>query len=290
MRQFLLIALILAAGQNLRAQNVVQPLQAQPAGQQSIEGSLDWTTGVLTAYGEGIAAPDIQNPAQRRLLGFRAAKATAYRNLLELVGQVHIDASTTVGQAMLTSDSVRTRVSGLIRGARLVPESQQEKDGVFQVALTLELQDGLAVALLPAAQRPSTSSPLGESALYTPPQTYTGLVIDARGLPLKPSMAPRLLSTGGNELFNASAVDLQYVRRWGMVGYDRDLERASRSDRLGGAEARPLVIKAAQVAGQYSSDAVISNEDAVRVQMADKHSPFLAQCRVIFVLGPAPAH
>lgn len=289
MRQLLLIALILATGQRLQAQNVVQPLQAQPTGQQSIEGNLDWTTGALTVYGEGIASPDIQNPAQRRLLGLRAAKATAYRNLLELVGQVHIDASTTVGEAMLASDSIRTRVSGLIRGARLVPESQQEKDGVFQVALTLKLQDDLAATLLPAIQRPSAPPPLAESALYTPPQAYSGLIIDARGLPLKPSMAPRLLSAGGNELFNAHGVNLEYVRRWGMVGYDRDLERASRSDRLGGANAQPLVIKATQVAGQYSADAVISNEDAVRVQMADKHSPFLAQCRVVFVLGPTPA-
>jgi hypothetical protein len=287
MRQLLLLALLLAA-QHLGAQNVVQPLQVQPAGQQPVEGSLDWTTGVLTVYGEGIASPQIQNPAQRRLMGFRAAKATAYRNLLELVGQVHVDASTTVGEAMIASDSVRTRVSGLVRGARLVPESQQEKDGVFQVALTLNLQDHLAAALLPAAQRPAAPPSIPESALYTPPQSYTGLIIDARGLPLKPSMAPRLLSAGGNVLFSAGGVEVEYVRRWGMVGYDRDLERAGHSDRVGGANARPLVVRATQAAGQYGSDAVLSNEDAVKVQMADKHSPFLAQCRVVFVLGPAP--
>jgi hypothetical protein len=281
---FTFIALVLA--RELRAQNVVEPLQAPAAGQQSIAGSLDWTTGVLTVYGEGLAPPEIQHPAQRRLMGFRAAKATAYRNLLELLGQVHVDASTTVDQAMVASDSIRTRVSGLVRGARLVPESQQEKDGVYQVALALELSDELAAALLP--RRPPPPAPPAESALYEPPQTYTGLVIDARGLPLRPSMAPRLLSAGGNELFGAGGVEVEYVRRWGMAGYDRDLERASRSDRLGGAEARPLVIKALRAAGQYRADAVISNEDAVRVQMADRRAPFLSQCRVVFVLGPAP--
>lgn len=287
MRLLLPIALALALGQELRAQNVVEPLQARAAGQQSIEGSLDWTTGVLTVYGEGIASPDIQNPAQRRLMGFRAAKAIAYRNLLELLGQVHVDASTTVGEAMVASDSIRTRVSGLVRGARLIPESQQEKDGVYQVALTLELSDDLAAALLPASRR-SPPPPPAETPTYVPPQTYTGLVIDARGLQLRPSMAPRLLSAGGNELFSIANVDVDYVRRWGVVGYDRDLERASHSDRLGGSSAKPLVIKALRAAGQYSADAVVSNEDAVRVQMADRHAPFLAQCRVVFVLGQAP--
>ncbi|MCC7261571.1 MAG: LPP20 family lipoprotein [Candidatus Latescibacteria bacterium] len=286
MPQLLLLALLLAAGQGW-AQNVLQPLQAQAAGQQSVEGSLDWTTGVLTVYGEGVVSPDIQNPAQRRLMGFRAAKAVAYRNLLELVGQVHIDATTTVGEAMVASDSIRTRVSGLVRGARLVPESQQEKDGVYQVALTLDLTENLAATLLPAVRRPVPAAT--PTPTYTPPRTYTGLIIDARGLPLKPSMAPRLLSAGGNELFSANGVDLAYVRRWGVVGYDRDLERASHSDRLGGAAAQPLIIKAAETSGQYGADVVISNEDAVRVQMADQHAPFLAQCRVVFVLGPAPA-
>jgi hypothetical protein len=284
MRLFFFIALALA--HELGAQNVVEPLKAQAAGQQTIAGNLDWTAGVLTVYGEGLAPPEIQHPAQRRLLGFRAAKATAYRNLLELLGQVHVDASTTVGQAMVASDSIRTRVSGLVRGARLVPESQQEKDGVYQVALALELSDELTATLLPRRSPPP--APPAESALYEPPQTYTGLVIDARGLPLRPSMAPRLLSAGGNELFGAGGVEVEYVRRWGMVGYDRDLERASRSDRLGGAQARPLVVVALRAAGQYSADAVISNEDAVRVQMADKRAPFLAQCRVVLVLGPAP--
>ena len=290
MRRLLLLALLLAPpGQRLWAQNVVQSLQAN-TGQQAIGGNIDWTTGILTVYGEGIASPDIQNPAQRRLLGFRAAKATAYRNLLELIGQVHIDASTTVGEAMIASDTVRTQVKGLIRGARLVPKSQQEKDGVYQVALTLELQDELAATLLPAARRSPPPAPPAESATYVPPQSYTGLIVDARGLDLKPSMAPRLLSAGGNDLYGAGTVDLSYARRWGVVGYDRDLERAIHSDRVGGAGAHPLVIKAEKSTGQYSADAVISNEDAVRIQMADLHSPFLSQCRVIFLLGPLPAH
>ncbi len=283
----LLIALLLTAGQALWAQNVVQPLQSQAAGQAPVEGSLDWTTGVLTVYGEGVASAHIQSPAQRRLMGFRAAKAVAYRNLLELVGQVQVDAVTTVGEAMLASDSIRTRVSGLVRGARLVPESQQEKDGVYQVALSLQLSESFA-ALLPAARRSSPPA-AGEAPTYVPPQTYSGLIVDARGLPLQPSMAPRLLSAGGNELFSANGVDVAYVRRWGVVGYDRDLERARHSDRLGGPSARPLIIRAVEASGQYRADAVISNEDAVRVQMADQHAPFLAQCRVVFVLGPGPA-
>lgn len=291
MRSFSLIALLLAV--KLHAQDVVEPLQARTADQQLVEGSIDWTHRVLTAYGEGLAPPEIQNPAQRRLLGFRAAKAAAFRNLLELVGQVQIDATTTVGNAMIASDSIHTRVSGLIRGARVVPGSQQEKEGLYQVALNLELLDEFADAVLPAARRaaPPAAPPAELPApTFAPPQLYTGLIVDARGLDLKPSMAPRILSAGGRELYSASAVDLKYARQLGVVGYDKDLKRASRSDRVGGEEARPLVVKAQKTSGQYSADVVISNEEAVRVQMADAQSHFLSACRVIFVLGPASDH
>jgi len=224
-------------------------------------------------------------------MGFRAAKAAAFRNLLELVGQVQIDARTTVGNAMLASDSIQTRVSGLIRGARVVPGSQQEKEGLYQVALHLELLDEFAAAVLPAARRDSSEVPPAEAPApaSVPPRPYTGLIVDARGLDLKPSMAPRILSAGGRELYSARAVDLAYARQLGVVGYDRDLDRASRSDRVGGEAAHPLIIRAQKASGQYSAEVVISNEDAVQVQMADAHSPFLSQCRVVFVVGPAPA-
>lgn len=289
MPRLLLALLFLAASQSAPAQNVVQPLQVQAPGQPSVEGSLDWTTGALTVYGEGVAPDQIQNPAQRRLMGLRAAKAVAYRNLLELVGQVQVDATTTVGEAMLASDSIRTRVSGLVRGARLLPESQHEKDGVYQVALSLQLSENLAATLVPLARHGAPAPPALPPDTYIPPQTYTGLIVDARGLPLKPSMAPRLLSAGGNQLFGAEGLDMSYVRQWGVAGYDRNLERARHNDRLGGTAAQPLIVKAVAAAGQYRADAVISNEDAVRVQMADQRAPFLAQCRVVFVLGPESA-
>jgi hypothetical protein len=291
----LLAVLVLGGAACLRAQNVEQPL-AMEAGGQLIEGRLDWTNNVLIAYGEAVAPEEVTNPVQRRLLGFRAAKVVAYRNLLELAGQVHVDAQTTVGNLLLASDSIRTRISGIVQGAHVLPASQTETQGLYRIALRLELLNDFADAVLP----PSSPSPPGNLPLvsgeggdslvvFVPPEPYTGLLIDARGLELQPSMSPRVLGADGRVVYSAAAVERSYATRFGLVGYDKDFDRARKSDRLGGREANPLIIKAQSASGLYRSDAVLSAFDAVRVAMADMDDQFLGQCRVMFVVGPEPA-
>jgi hypothetical protein len=288
----LTLALLLIAGVSvpLTAQEVVENLHLA-TDSTAAQGHLDWSRRSLTVYGEGVAPAGVTDAAQRRLMGFRAAQTVAYRNLLELAGQIRVDAQTTVSMAMVADDSLRARVQGLIRGARVVPDSRTEEDGVYRVAVRLDLSSGLGDALLPpAGAPPATAPPAGASAIpYVPSKPYTGLLIDARGLDLRPSMAPRIVDDEGSEVYSAGHVDRAYAARLGTVGYDRDPERARTSDRLGGAQARPLVLKAQRAAGPYRADAVLTREDGIRARMADLEGHFLAQCRVVFVVGPGPS-
>ena len=295
------LALFLAGGRSylLQAQNLVEPLAVQDSSGHLIRGSFDWTDGVLTVYGEGMAPQEVSHPAQRRLMALRAAKAEAYRNLLEVVGQVQVDSRTTVDMARLSSDTVRLRITGLVHGAQIVPGSQEEEGDLFRLALRLHLLGEFAETVLPAALSPADTSPpepLPDSLpaadsllLFYPARPYTGLIIDVRGLDLRPSMAPRILTPDQRVLYSAPSADQTLATRMGLVGYATDIERAATSDRLGGKQAYPLIIQAEGVAGLYRADAVIRNDDAVRVRMADAESNFLSACRVVFVLGPAPS-
>ena len=58
-------------------------------------------------------------PAQQRLMAIRASKLDAYRSLTEQVYGQQLDASTTVADMVIQSDTFRTRVEGIIYGARL---------------------------------------------------------------------------------------------------------------------------------------------------------------------------
>jgi hypothetical protein len=53
-------------------------------------------------------------------MAIRASKLDAYRNLTEQVYGQQLDASSTVADMVVTNDTFRTKVEGVIYGARLV--------------------------------------------------------------------------------------------------------------------------------------------------------------------------
>ena len=294
----------------LQADNVVEtirlgaPVQgAQPdtSTTQIIEGNVDWTEQILTVYGEGIAPEGVTNPVQQRLMGFRAAKVEARRNLLEMVGEVRVDAQTTVSMAIVGDDEVRSTVSGIVRGARVVPGSQTIEDGLYRIALQIDLRNQFASAVLPQLTRPTPIEPdtvatvsgslsiaADSMRVFTPPPPFTGLLIDARGLGLQPTMAPRIISKSGHEIYSAGFAERDYVAQMGVVGYDKDMDRALIGDRLGGEQANPLIVDAIGISGSLGGDVVVSDGEAMRIRVADVQDDFLSKCRVVFLVGPRP--
>lgn len=140
-------------------------------------------------------------------------------------------------------------------------------------------------------EAPATADSLAadELVFFVPDAPYTGLLIDVRGLGLQPSIAPRVLSADGHLIHGAGTVDRRLATDYGVAGYDDDLNRAYTSERLGGEDAKPFVVKATGTAGRFSGDAILDDFDAAQVLQADEAGDFLRQGRVTFLLGPAPA-
>ena len=147
--------------------------------------------------------------------------------------------------------------------------------------------DSLAAAATPA---PADSlAAADELVFFVPDAPYTGLLIDVRGLGLQPSIAPKVFSAAGHLIHGMATVDRRLATDYGVAGYDDDLNRAYTSERLGGEDAKPFIVKATGTAGRYSGDAILDDFDAAQVLQADEAGDFLRQGRVTFLLGPAPA-
>ena len=152
--------------------------------------------------------------------------------------------------------------------------------------------DSLAMsATADSLTTPATADSLAadELVFFIPEAPYTGLLVDVRGLGLQPSIAPRVLSAEGHVIHGAATVARSLATDYGVAGYDDDIDRAYTSERLGGEEANPFVVRATGTAGRYSGDAILDNFDVVQVLQADEVGDFLRQGRVTFLLGPAPA-
>lgn len=92
----------------------------------------------LTATGYAVIS--VQNhriPAQQRLLAIRAAKLDAYRSLTEQVYGLRMDATATVADMVVQSDTFRSRVEGVIYGATLVSITPSGDD-TYETTLSLD--------------------------------------------------------------------------------------------------------------------------------------------------------
>lgn len=141
------------------------------------------------------------------------------------------------------------------------------------------------VTPLPA---PSPTAPPGLPPLNIrsePP--YTGLIVDARGLGLRPAMAPKIRNANEEIVFGyvkagALGEDLrQYVLEKGIVAYARYGDPLAET-RAGNS---PLIVRALGVYGRFKGDVILSQEDAERVLKANARDHFLDEFKVVFLLG-----
>jgi hypothetical protein len=111
-------------------------------------GKINWTIGEISATGIGVPPAQAVNAAQARAMAERAAFVVALRNLLEIVKGVRVDSETVVENFMVKSDVIRTRVDGIVKGARIV-KTQYMSDGSVEMLVAMPLRGALMDALVP---------------------------------------------------------------------------------------------------------------------------------------------
>ena len=121
----------------------------------------------------------------------------------------------------------------------------------------------------------------GEGNRYPSRKTYTGLVVDARGLGVRPVMVPEIIDENHQEVYGSAFVSREYAVSQGMSGYAKQLESATANQRV---TDNPLVVKGVKTEGPGQCDIVISSADAEMLKSAAENLSFLEKCRVMIVV------
>ena len=267
-------------------------------------GTVDYSVGIITGYGAGIAPPTAISPAHAKLLAREAAIAMAQRDLAATINGVQVDAETTVENMMTTNATVRTRVTGLLRGARVVEERYE--NGACYVTMEIPIfgpSNSLASTVIerPATVerfpepiqtvepsipnvdvhvsisgnpiQPPTIQPKQPNAAYG---SFTGLIVDCRGLGLKSVMSPVIKNANGTPIYGYKNLDFDKVISEGMAQYAESFDEATRAGR------NPIVVKAISL-DNHNGNPVISVADANRILVENEVSGFLDNCNVVFI-------
>lgn len=336
--------------------------------EQTSSGLINWTSGEVYATGIGAPPAKATNAAQARAMAERAAFVVALRNLLETVKGVRVDSETVIENFMVTSDVIRTRVDGIVKGARSVKTSYMS-DGSVEIQVVMPLKGALMDALvpenfgrpagMPAPQKPAASlqqpskpaipapapakpappskpepkkpspaAPLPEVPTKKPEQpkssvpplaavpekksepqkqeepqkqpepskqatpsegeqtaqfkggVATGLVIDGRGLGLRPALLPKILDSQGREIYVGQVATRTNAVEQGVAGYAKDVNAAANNFRV---TDNPAIIKGLRASGSARTDIMVGQADAQMLQQLGVRGDFLQYCRVIIV-------
>ena len=259
-------------------------------------GSVNYGDRTIQAIGIGFIPENVINAGQARRAAMRIAKQDALRQLIEIVNGVNVTSETTVSGAMF-DDVIKTQVQGAIRGARRIGEPKYLSDTSVEVTYEVKMAD-ISRVLLPIAEKaptlkyedvtvvgavtPGVSGEQKSSAEAGPTSGgVTGIIIDGKGLGLRPAMSPRIVNQSGSVVYGPGQYSRDYAASNGVVGYAKSLEQAKADPRVQG---NPLVIRGSSVSGASAADLVISNVDAGKVARADGTAGLLGNCRVMFVL------
>ena len=271
----------------------------------------DWDNGKITVEGYGAPPMNAHSAAQARMMTRRAAIVDAYQSFAEEIQGVNVDAESTVKDMETQSNIVKTKVTALIKGAKIISEETQS-DGGYRVVMQISMygvSDSLANAVMPVSEQKvafptpvagvapsisvnialnnsgtitqtgggSSAAPVPESALGLKAiGGYTGLIVDCRGLDLNPVMSPVIKNGNGQPIYGYKNLDSQKVISNGMASYMSDTNSSSRAGN------NPLIIKAVNLES-HNSYPIISVADANRVLVENAASGFLDNCAVVFI-------
>lgn len=242
--------------------------------QKLAHGEINWSKKTVTATGSG-AATNKDNIAQARLMAERAAKLDALRNILETIQGIQITSARNAGDIM-SNGEVKSRIQGMAQGFKVV-DTKYYSDGSVDVIVQMPIDENLTNALV---EKPKAAASKPARKLNTDgPESFTGLVINARGLGVTPSMAPRVVDESGKEVYGAEIVSEKGLQQGGIASYAKNDDQAK--ERTG---AKPMVMKALRLADKSKTDVVIANGDADKLRDPNTNLSFLADGKVVILV------
>ncbi len=264
--------------------------------------SVDWGRMVIRTVGNSAAAA---SDRLQRIEALERAKLAAAENLLHALKRVSWRAGARISDAVEKNLLSESDLKSLAETFTIV-DTRSLSDMSVEVDVELPLTGELLNLVLPSeigksplrlssaplcpccGQPWPAGRPLPEglkliipSAGYTTAKgaPFTGAIIDARHLDLKPALLPKIVDENGEEIYSVEYVNRPAVEQNGLVAYRKTLDAATKDLRVG---ASPLMVRALKTAAA-NTDIVISNIDAALLHAAAKSQNFLNQCKVVIV-------
>ena len=186
---------------------------------QSFErGRVDWTNGIVEVWATGMPPAHALSPAQGRALAETEAESIARDDLIGLLQSIRVDSKSTVKEALEHQSARDELVAAVLRDSYVV-EKSVSSNGAVRLTVAIKLNGAFGDLVLPKTIetiKTVEQSPKKE-------EQFTGLIIDCRGIPLNPAMAPMIVGEDGQVVYGTAYVSRDQALEEGVAAYARGL-------------------------------------------------------------------
>lgn len=245
---------------------------------------IDWTAGKLISTGNSSMAIDEHGSpvdmetgrqlsiADARNISYERAREKALIEAINAINQMQVDNEKKVKDLALKDQAVRQNI------ARIIEEYSHYRDrpaGYLSSDCVLEFNLGYMLTALNYSF-PMDTFPSGDDAEIS--TLYTSIIIDIRGLGIKPMLLPSVLNENGLEIYNKNFIKPSDAVKYNPVSYVYSEKEAMKHKKAG---KHPLFCAALK---NMNGNPVISDNDVKKMFSNKKNIEYLSKCRVIFII------
>jgi hypothetical protein len=233
-------------------------------------------------------------PGQNRFAAMVAAKVDAQRKLLELIKGAQITSETTIENGILKSDIMVSRITGIVRGAKMIDREYDRQSGTAMIKLAIGYNDFLNKAMQDKSFKKAfikttkvkevafQADKIIQQEIVQNQINYDGLIVDVSNTDMEPAYVNRIYSNN-KIVFDPTKIPQQVFIQRGYSSYTTEFRKAKAILDTFGVR-NPLIIKATSTT-KLKSDIIITQSDASIIINDNLKNSFLESAKVVFVFG-----
>ncbi len=259
---------------------ILLPVAAMPQG----KGQINWIEGIIRATGtDSIIINDQGSPvdeetgdtislADARTRSYARAKEKAMESASQVITSIQVSSTERIIDIIERDPVARGR---LMRVVHQYSKFREKSAGSLETACEMEFSAGYLLTML-NIDFPCDEFPLSSDTAS--PTLYTSLIVDVRGLGIKPMLLPSIYNETGLEIYGKNFISGNDAVYHLAVSYTFSENEAKNHKKAG---KHPFFCAALK---NLNGSPVLSDDDIKRVFSHKKNLAYLKKCRVIFVI------
>jgi len=245
---------------------------------------IDWVEGKVKSSGSSSMAideygspTDMESGKQlsisdARNISYERAKEKALIDAINIINEIQVDNEKKIKDLVRSDLAVRQTIS------KIIEEYSHYKDkpsGYLSSTCDLEFNLGYLLTAI-NYNFPVDRFPVSDNIEIS--TLYTSIIIDVRGLNIKPMLLPSIINENGLEVYNKNFIKPGDAVKYNPVSYVYNEKDAIKHKKAG---KHPLFCAALK---NMNGNPVISDDDVKKIFSHKKNIEYLSKCRVIFII------